>query len=34
LIVSLSLVPYFAFRAIGGVLGEGELRAILFTRRR
>ena len=34
LIVSLSLVPYFAFRAIGGVLGEGELRAMLFTRPR
>ena len=34
LIVSLALVPYFAFKAIGRELGEGELHAILFTRRR
>jgi len=34
LIVSLALVPYFACKAIGRELGEGELHAILFTRRR
>lgn len=33
-IVSLALVPYFAFTELGRALGEGELRALLFTRPR
>lgn len=33
-IVSLALVPYFAFRELGRALGEGELHALLFTRPR
>jgi len=33
-IVSLALVPYFAFRAIARELGENELRALLFSRGR
>jgi hypothetical protein len=33
LIVSLALVPYFAFKGIGRELGEGQLRAILFHAR-
>jgi hypothetical protein len=33
-IVSLALVPYFAFKEMGEALGEGKLRAVLFTRPR
>lgn len=32
-LVSLALVPYFAFKGIGRELGEGQLRAILFHAR-
>jgi hypothetical protein len=32
-IVSLALIPYFAFKGIGRELGEGQLRAILFHAR-
>jgi hypothetical protein len=34
LIVSLALVPYFAYREVGRALDEGELRALLFKRGR
>ena len=34
LIVSLALVPYFAFTEIGRALGKDELHALLFTRDR
>jgi ABC-type transport system involved in cytochrome c biogenesis permease subunit len=33
LIVSFALMPYFAFREIGRVIGRSELRALLFSRR-
>jgi hypothetical protein len=33
-IVSVALLPHFAFREVGRVLGEDELRALLFTRGR
>jgi hypothetical protein len=31
-IISVALMPFFAFRELGRVIGEGELRALLFTR--
>lgn len=32
LIFSFALIPYFSFREVGRAIGEGELRALLFTR--
>jgi hypothetical protein len=31
-IICVALVPFFAFREVGRVFGDAELRAILFTR--
>ena len=33
LITSIALIPYFAFREIGRVIGEDELRSLILTRR-
>ncbi len=32
-IVSFGLIPYFAFKEVGRVIGENELRALILTRR-
>ena len=32
IIISVALIPFFAFREIGRVIGEQYLREILFTR--
>ena len=34
IIVSVALLPYFAFRELGNAIGEEEFHALLFTRRR
>jgi len=33
-IISILLIPFFAFREIGQVIGERELHSLIFTRRR
>jgi hypothetical protein len=33
-IISILLIPFFAFREIGQVIGERELHSLIFTRKR
>jgi len=34
IIISILLIPFFAFREIGQVIGERELHSLIFTRKR